>query len=507
MGKYNILKISKLNELLIKYSPPILLFFSITVVYRFIFHYPYIQDDWLIIGEIKRLGGEVFFSKIFSDIHYLFFRPVGKLYFLGIYNLYNLDSAGFHLISIIIHFLSSLLVARIVIWLTEKPFIGWSAGFLYASAIKIHIDSMMWLVGFYDVGGAFFFFLSLYLFLRRKNILSAIAYLFAVFTKESTVILLPVLFFAGFLFDYLKSKLMRKIFLQLKDIWFHLFIFVLFLLVRIPALTSLPVEEVHPYRLSVTAGILFSNISLSSNWLFETLIPVLDISSSSIISIICLILILALLHIKTDTDKRILMFLEGWLIIGIFPVIFLADHFFRYYLTYSLPPFIMLMLLFLKNIIGLIYPKRSIDKYLFITVTTVVVIISINYIVNIEKLGFNIPTMAGSNNLIRKGVIVKMVQNYLIKNHADLPNGSALLFNWIPTVAFGKEQGPRIWYNDNSIQVYEIQHVGRDNGGIFPITERMESTTDKYLKLDKIIFLAFHGDYIREVSEDEFFKK
>jgi predicted membrane-bound dolichyl-phosphate-mannose-protein mannosyltransferase len=484
-----------------------LLMTAILSVFWVIFKYPYIQDDWLIIGSIKSLGNVGYLTGIFSDNNSLFFRPVGQLYFLIIYNLFHLNTFGFHLIALVLHFFSSLMVVKIVKYLTNDPLTSWAAGFLYAVAIKIHMDSLLWMAGFYDIGGAFFFFLSMIFFIRKKWLLSGLAYCLALFTKESTIILLPVLLLYGLYMDKSEKRLGKKIWSQLKNIRVQLIALFIYVLVRLPLFTSLPVESNHPYRIQLTVEQFIANTILFINWSVEAINPFIDLPSMSIVAAILIASSILLIHMKNRTEIYKMVFLEGWIIIGIFPVIFLSDHFYRYYLTYSLPAFILIIILGLKELSSLFINNKKIIQNAIIGVTLVSIISSSYYFSEMDKQGFNIPTMQGSGNLIRKGAIVKMVQNYLGNHKPTLQPGTTFLFNWIPTVAFGKEQGPRIWYNDNSIQVYEIQHVGRDNVGIFPITERMESSTNKFLELDKTIFLAFHGDYIREVSEDQFFKK
>jgi len=113
--------------------------------------------------------------------------------------------------------------------------------------------------------------------------------------------------------------------------------------------------------------------------------------------------------------------------------------------------------------------------------------------------------VSGSNNLIRKGAINEMVRAFLFQHFPKPVQGTTFLFNWVPTVGFGKDVGPQFWYNDTSLHVFEIQEVGRDSGGVYPVSSVRTNNGSRYLDPQTVIYLEFHGERLKQVSVNDFF--
>jgi hypothetical protein len=480
------------------------LILSIVAVYWRAFKYPYIQDDWYIIDSICKLGNADYLSNIFSATGNLFYRPVGQLYFLLLYNLSGLDPVGFHIAAILIHCISSLLIVAIANELTGDRLISWTAGFLYAVSVTVHMDSMLWMVGIYDIGGALFFFLAFFLFIKKRVIFSAIVYCLALFTKESTIILLPVLLLYQLHRDNSGKRFLEKFLSGVKAFWRHGIILLVYFLIRIPSLASVPIKSDNPYQIQLTGIHILDNITSFFKWAFEGLNPYFELPLSGISIIIGFSILFFGVYRIVRTGKAKIFFLGGWMALGLLPVIFLTNHFFRYYLTYSLPAFIIFMLYGVRASISIFSLKQYVHAIVFIIMICTSMISSSIYFGILDRQGLNIPTIPGSGNLIRKGAVVHLVQNYLAKEYPSLPGHVSLVFNWVPTVSFGGSIGPRIWYNDSTIHVYEVLRVNKDSSGTHVQLSPDENLQPARVDPKNTILIKYHGDYIRTTNLTDF---
>ena len=477
---------------------------SIILIYGRVFKYPFIQDDWYILDSIRSLGCMKYLSGIFSVTDDIFYRPVGKVYFVGIYQIFRFDSMGFHIVALFLHFVNSLLVVYIALEITGDRLISWSTGFLYAVAITVHMDSFLWMVGIYDIGGAFFFFLSFLLFLRGKLSWSAAVYCLAIFTKESTIILLPILFF----YKVYEAKNLNPFYQNFKlhatALWRHIITLVLYGIIRIPSIALIPTSNDNPYHFQLTGPHIEENINLFFRWGIEAINPFFEISFYPSLVIFGFIILLILIHYRSKIEPGKAFFLELWMILGLLPVIFLTNHFYRYYLTYSIPSFLILLLYGFRSMIVSLKTNHKIVISTYLIVITTSIISSMIYFAELDKQEFDVPTIPGSGNLIRKGTIVNMVKNYLLSEYPVLSKNTSLVFNWVPTIAFGRSIGPRVWYNDTTIRVYEAVYVRVDSLGMY--VEPSTGNDQEINKLDphKTLLLKFHGDYIRTTDLKDF---
>lgn len=484
----------------------LLLALSVFYIYGQVLHYPFIQDDWCMLHAIQVKGGGLFLEEAFSVHQNSFYRPLGHVYIFLVNNIFHLNPFGFHLIAIIIHICNSFLLVLLSGKLIGNISIAWFTGFLYAIAVTIHMDSLSWIVGIYDLGGAFFFFLSFFLFVRERIVLSSISFLFALFMKESTIILPFILFFYLLIKTREGNRIIwntPKILISLRQ---HIFILVIYGILRVPAILSIDRGIDDPYALKLIGPHVSSNLTTFCSWCIEALNPFFVIPTISVILLVGLTVLIVLIQRKRKSEYYTIIFLISWMIIGLLPVLFLENHFYRYYLTYSLPAFIIFVCFGLQAIISIVKSSLDITKGVLVALTVISFLSSKIYHSNLEEQGFDTPTIHGSNNLIRKKALVQMVQEYLFKKYPTMVEGTNIIFNWLPTDAFCRNAGTRLWYNNSTINVYEIQNVRIDSVGIFRAYPQDSYRQRKYLDPQKTILLKFHGDYLREVNVAEIYK-
>ncbi|MDI6766870.1 MAG: hypothetical protein QME52_08620 [Bacteroidota bacterium] len=484
----------------------LLLAFSAFYIYGQVLHYPFIQDDWCMLHAIETKGGSLFLTEAFSVHQHSFYRPLGHVYIFLLNSVFHLNPFGFHLIAIVIHICNSLLLVLLSSRLIGNISIAWFTGFLYAIAVTIHMDSLSWIVGIYDLGGAFFFFLSFYLYVRERITLSSISFLFALLTKESTIILPFILFFYQLIKTKEENKTIwdiPKILISLRQ---HIFILVIYGILRVPAIFSIDQAINNPYALKLTGPHVISNLTIFCSWCIEALNPFFVFPTISIILLVGLTVLIVIIQRKRKSEYYTIIFLISWMIIGLLPVLFLENHFYRYYLTYSLPAFIIFVCVGLQVIISIVKSSLDLTKGVLVALTVISFLSSKIYYSDLEEQGFNTSGIQGSNNLIRKKVLIQMVREYLFKEYPTMPESVNLIFDWLPTDAFCRNAGPRMWYKNSTINVYEIGNVGSDSIGIYLKNPQSRYRQRKYLDPQKTILLQFHGDHLREVKIAEIYK-
>jgi 4-amino-4-deoxy-L-arabinose transferase-like glycosyltransferase len=212
------------------------------------------------------------------------------------------------------------------------------------------------------------------------------------------------------------------------------------------------------YTVEFFGSHIFGNAELYASWMADSVAPILAIGRSPWIFLAIMLVIFVVVR-SSNKDRRLFYLLTAWLVIGILPPLVLQNHAFRYYLTYSLPAFAVLCAIGLRALATSIIPGARGSRRLVALILAVNLVLSALYVFKLDEKGFDAPTIDGSNNLLRKGKLVMMTQEFLATEGSSLPQGSTLLFDWLPTMSFGVSIGPSIWCRDSSITVYEVKYA------------------------------------------------
>ncbi len=174
-----------------------------------------INNPW--ITDFANLPG-VFFSSAWAfleeEVTSNYYRPVMHLVYMIDYALFELNPWGYHLTSIIINsinsvlvfFLLNLLLEREGIWSGEEGEAGWMglgpsglgalAGALIFSVHPIHTESVAWAASIPELTFTFFFLLSFYLYIRHARgggfslyVISLVSFFFSTLCKEPALAL------------------------------------------------------------------------------------------------------------------------------------------------------------------------------------------------------------------------------------------------------------------------------------------------------------------------------
>ena len=286
---------------------------------------PFVQDDWYVLYAIKTTPAATFLADAFWPIGKLLYRPLGATYFLFLFKLFGLEPLPFHIIALVFHTLNAFLVVLIAGRLTGRMPIAAATGVLYAAAATVQTDPLLWMVGFYDLEHCASSS-------PRSCSISAAARHFPLlpfcspFVKESAASLIAVFLLHALLLD-------RR---RLRSLWPHLLCLVLYVSVRVFGWAGLANDPSQTYQVIFSKTALLNNIGLLVRWSFEVLFPWWT-AGATVVGVTALGAALlafgaAILGRTGDRGKLALgIFLLGWMIAGLIPVVLLRHQFFRYY--------------------------------------------------------------------------------------------------------------------------------------------------------------------------------
>jgi len=404
------------------------------------------------VDAVGKFGGLGFLGETFSRLDYTFYRPLANVYFLLILKLFGMNALGFHVIVLLVHSFNSFLIYRIAMELTSDKSLGWMSAFLYASAITVHLDTLVWMVGFYDVAGVSFSLLSIIFFLSDRRFPALLAFCAALLTKESTVVVPFVLLALSFRTRNEKAVELRQ---AMKRGIPFIAVLMLFLAFRYQSIANILKADSNEYTLQFFGPSLFINLQAYARWISDSLVPVLMAKRDPWIFLVALGAIL-LTYLRQNGSFRMFSMLVVWLCVGIIPALLLQNHAYRYYLVYSLPAIVLLVSMGIQNLAQVMNIGQRQFAIVAAGLVLTNIVIAHMYLTNLEGQKLGAPTVDGSNNLLRKGLAVNMTKALLEREGHKLPHGATLLFDWVPTVSFGTRIGPGIWCNDTSIVVYEV---------------------------------------------------
>jgi hypothetical protein len=460
---------------------------AILIVFGQAFKFPFIQDDWsrlhlFTFSQIEKNLGVVIIN-LFRPHGQLFYRPFTTLYFALAYLLFKLNPLGYHILAFLTHLATSLVAVYLVKRLTHCFLFSFFAGLLYATSFNVHLEPLLWVVGNYNLVSIFLAFLCLFFFLKEKYPLSAITLLLSILWRESTIFL-PFLLML-YLILYKKSHL------RFSKLWCFLPLLIIYILIRLLAFSPFALPESHPYKMKLLGWHLPVNFILYLLWGIDDLLPLKGLLPGKKIehffflknhylftSLILLFLFLLIASLaffflrgkKSEANLRVrkqFFFWGGWFFLGLVPIIFLPNHTYHYYFTGSLLPFIVLFLLMVKTVI-LKLGGRIATFYLIISLLSGTNIwAGFYYFYQENKKGVSQEFIMGTNSLIKRGNTVKIVQNYLLKNHPFLPDEAVLIFENVDLSSFRTHCGPQVWYKNLSLKIYDLHSLIKKPDGIY----------------------------------------
>ena len=327
---------------LLIFVAPLILF------YKAFFNF-FAADDFFIlkISKVNSLREFLLFFSPKETYGQPFFRPlVQRAYPFFVKSIFGLNPFPFHLCSFALFFINILLVYKLIKRFTNKKNIALLSSFLYGTNASNFI-SLHWIILFSQICMTTLFLLTIY-FCLKKNNFAVIAFIFALFSIETAIIIPFALLLITFFFPQKKQKSLLPFFLIL--------VFYLLIMLFFGQIFSLFSEK--NYALFISPKTFINNLFWYGLWSFglpEMLIdfvgPGLKINPNflnwylgyGLIFLASITIVVPWLLIKLiqafklkSKQKRLIIFFILWFILTLGPVLVLPWHKFTYYLTVPL---------------------------------------------------------------------------------------------------------------------------------------------------------------------------
>ncbi|MBI5049030.1 MAG: tetratricopeptide repeat protein [Deltaproteobacteria bacterium] len=268
-----------------------------------------------------------------------YYRPFFLLSLTVDYNLWGLNSIGYHITNLILHAIASFVVYLVGRRLLSNHIPAFIGSMLFA-VHPIHVESVAWISGRTDPMAAVFFMLSFYLYMLFKDgkgiamlILSIMSYLFSLFSKEMAIMLPIVLLAYEALFKpQWKSK--YNIIKSLQVIGHYILVSVLYLYIRTVALgdtigtsfssSGMSFSSSPPLRLYTSLGITLDYLRImilpiNLKVLYD--VPLKEsIFDWQVIFSLCMLISIFVITILTYSKDRKIFFTSIWFFITALPI-------------------------------------------------------------------------------------------------------------------------------------------------------------------------------------------
>lgn len=442
----------------------------IGVVYGRALQYPFVQDDWSYLSALTHLDDGANLAADFNPLGRLHYRPLGTPVFILFHRAFGLDPLPVHLFNLLLLAAAALLVAALARRLGYDRFTAWAAMTAFAAAVSIHLDPVLWLVGFFDLAGAVFFFGCVLLFLRGNTVASLVVFGVGLLCKEFLVVLPPLLLLSALLPG---TPLKRALASTFRRAWPHVALMGAFLALRTATGLSpfaLPAE--HPYRMEVFGLHLLENAARYVWWSVEALTPFREVRWT-IAFALAAGLTAAFLGLKRREGKRFLgcwrrpAFLAGWVVLSLAPVMLLPNHCYRYYLVYGLPAITLLLLECLEGLLRATGLKAGLRKaavagFLFLLTATGAL-----WFARKDAAGLRDPYLPGTNHLVHRAAAVRAVQGYLAAARPRVAPGTVFVIGGADLESFDGDCMFRVLCRDLSVRAVGADRVRIDADGTF----------------------------------------
>lgn len=479
---------------------------------------PFVQDDWATAWafEVTPTGDMV--RSLLDFRGDLVYRPLSFLYQLLVYKLFGANPLPSRLFMLLVHCLNAMLAAAVIDRLTHKRLLAAGTGLIYATAVAVHLDLHAWgMTSMIDQGSAFFLFFTLWLWLRKRYAMSALTYLLGMLFKESVVV--TPLILGGVSLLQADTPLSWKTPKEVgKSLLPHAAVIGAYLVVKSQGVSLFFLPSSHPYAFSLDADLTLRHIFTYAVWMFQSLVPYGSPQNPILLLVANNVLLVGgfslwlIAHRQNDqraSNLRLLGALVWWIICSLLPVVFLAQHEYRYYVTFGLPAFIAIALLLFDNLVDSVNLSARIRNGVLSFVVMLVVSASIIQANRIYAQGLKFSIMAdGTNLLVKRAAVVRVVWEGLLSAAPNPKEGTVFLLGNVDLWAFDKDSGPRLWYGDNSIRVYPLESLRGDETGYYiknPVEGQIEAWLGSSVKRRDIdpastFIFRFKGGVLRPIA-------
>jgi len=467
-------------------------------VYAACLRFPFIQDDWALIARFRAWPPRDVIAAFFGLKGSLFFRPLSGLYLYSMYGVFGANPIPFHVAALLVLIVDSWLVAAIMKRLTGDELLSYAIGLVYAMGAAVHLECLLWAVGILDLGGCFFFLLAMLLFLKRRALGSAVAFLAGCLFKEAVLVLPFVL--AAYVLIVSPGGAAASRVKALRRLLPMSIVLCVAVAARLLSLSLFSLPQSHPYAARLLGGHILHNAYSYPAWMVQCFDPFLLSRGAAMGHVLNdLVLVLLFCFWLLSRARRsggiapagdpsrpagepaqgrpsrepdapgaagaasTLEFFLVWIVVALLPIVFFANHTYRYYAVYSLPAFagaVFMILSIVTRSAGL-GPRAR--RALVLIVAASAAILSGIQTQRVLREGLVQVTLAdGTNYLVRRAAMVEMVREGLVKLLPAPPRGATILIGGVEMGAFHRSSGPRVWYGDPTLNVYSLDDFAYD---------------------------------------------
>jgi len=160
------------------------------LVYAPAFNNGFISDDYVILQRTELWSTDFSFHfRLFPEV----FRVTTSFAFFVLKGLFGYEAPWFYAFSIVIHFFNCLMLWRLVVMVGAGADTGFLAALFFAAIQNPH-EAVMWLASMNELLCGFFLLSTIITWVQRRFTWSSLCFLLALFSKESAVVGLPILF-------------------------------------------------------------------------------------------------------------------------------------------------------------------------------------------------------------------------------------------------------------------------------------------------------------------------
>jgi hypothetical protein len=296
---------------------------------------------------------------------------------------------------------------------------------------------------------------------------SAVAMLAGLLVKESTIFVLPLL---------VVHQLVYRPPRPVGALRWHVPVAIIYVALKMAGASPTSVPAAYPHKVTLALWVVRENVPIYVGWLVDAVWPLVgrpghfttELARAllsrwrwSFEALIALSGLAAIwwLHVRRPSPR--VRFLAAWALLSIGPVLFLPNHHYQYYLAYTLPPVVMLIVMTMTQFLG----KRA------ATVAAgwacVSLVVGLGSVIGWHLKGAT--DLPGMNGLVSKGRAVKQLIGEARAPRAAIPRGATLVVDGIDVWAFSREHGPRLWYGDSTLVVYDAKRVRCEDGRLSAI--------------------------------------
>jgi len=302
--------------------PMVIFFPSLTIFF--------VQDDFFLLS-ISQAHTVTEFLQFFVPLKQtVWYRPISSQVFFFIDRfVFGLHPFPFHIVVILMHIYTTILIYKLVILITKNKSAAIWAAFFYGTA-QIHTIALAWLSAYSFVLGPLCLVMALDYFISKKYIKTYITFIIGLLSSELLFIFpLVIISYQLITYKHLKLKPLVPLFLIIGLTFSLRFIF-------------FPTQiTTHLYSFQISAQIIttskFYFLRLLGLPFFTSGLPsVLKFISILLVIILTGIFVFFLKYLKKEPKSlNYLGFFITWALLGLLPFLFLTDHTAPHYLSFA----------------------------------------------------------------------------------------------------------------------------------------------------------------------------